>query len=175
VRGLRAYVGYRQVGVPYDRPERLFGRSSNNLLANLGWARRAIVSFSYLPLDLIGWLALATTVASLLAAIVEIALKIVDPGAAPQGFATLIVVILFAGGVQLTCLSVIGSYLAHMYEEVKARPSYIVDWVLNPPRPRAPRAHGEPVPACHDARLVAERSGDAGVPSRARPGGEPGS
>jgi glycosyltransferase involved in cell wall biosynthesis len=138
VRGLRAFVGYRQIGVPYERPERLFGRSSNNLLANLGWARRAIISFSYVPLDLIGWLALLTTAASLVAAIVEIVLKIVDPGAAPKGYATLIVVVLFVGGVQMICFSVIGSYLAHMYEEVKARPPYILDRVLNPPRPRDP-------------------------------------
>jgi dolichol-phosphate mannosyltransferase len=136
VRGLRAFVGYRQIGVPYERPERLFGRSSNNMLANFGWARRAIISFSYVPLDLIGWLALITTAAALLAAIVEIVLKIVDPGAAPKGYATLIVVVLFVGGVQMICFSVIGSYLAHMYEEVKARPPYILDRVLNPPRPR---------------------------------------
>jgi glycosyltransferase involved in cell wall biosynthesis len=136
VRGLRAFVGYRQIGVPYERPERLFGRSSNNFLANMGWARRAIVSFSYAPLDLIGWLAFLTTGAALLAAIVEIVLKIVDPGAAPKGYATLIVVVLFVGGVQMVCFSVIGSYMAHMYEEIKARPSYIVDRVLNPPRTR---------------------------------------
>jgi dolichol-phosphate mannosyltransferase len=140
VRGLRAFVGYRQIGVPYDRPERLFGRSSNNFLANIGWARRAIISFSYVPLDLIGWLALITTAAALVAAIVEIALKIVDPSAAPQGYATLIVVVLFVGGVQMICFSVIGSYLAHMYEEIKARPPYILDRVLNPPRPRGSSA-----------------------------------
>ncbi|MGA2319529.1 MAG: glycosyltransferase family 2 protein [Solirubrobacteraceae bacterium] len=136
VRGLRAFVGYRQIGVPYERPERLFGRSSNNFMANVGWARRAIISFSYVPLDLIGWLALITTAASLVAAIVEIVLKIADPAAAPKGYTTLIVVILFVGGVQMICFSVIGSYLAHMYEEVKARPPYILDRVLNPPRPR---------------------------------------
>lgn len=138
VRGLRAFVGYRQIGVPYMRPERLFGRSSNNFLANVGWARRAIISFSYAPLDMIGWLAMITTAASLVAAIVEIALKVVDPRAAPSGYATLSVMVLFMGGVQLICFSVIGSYLAHMYEEIKARPSYIVDRVLNPPRLREP-------------------------------------
>jgi polyisoprenyl-phosphate glycosyltransferase len=136
VRGLRAFVGFRQIGVPYERPERLFGRSSNNFIANMGWARRAIVSFSYTPLDLIGWLAFFTTGAALLAAIIEIVLKIVDPNAAPKGYATLIVVVLFVGGIQLICFSVIGTYMAHMYEEVKARPPYIVDRVLNPPRPR---------------------------------------
>lgn len=133
VRGLRAFVGFRQIGVPYDRPERLFGRSSNNFLANMGWARRAIVSFSYAPLDLIGWLAFFTTALAVVAGIVEIVLKIAFPDAAPEGYATLLVVVLFIGGVQLICFSVIGSYLAHMYEEIKARPPYIIDQVLNPP------------------------------------------
>lgn len=165
VRGLRAFVGYRQVGVPYERPERLFGRSSNNMLANFGWARRAIISFSYVPLDLIGWLALFTTAASLIAAIIEIVLKIVDPGAAPKGFATLIVVVLFVGGVQLICFSVIGSYLAHMYEEVKARPPYIIDRVLNPPRPRGPRAAPVSELAGADVRVVAPEVEPAALPT----------
>jgi polyisoprenyl-phosphate glycosyltransferase len=164
VRGLRAFVGYRQIGVPYERPERLFGRSSNNFLANLGWARRAIISFSYVPLDLIGWLALITTAAALLAAVVEVVLKIVDPGAAPKGYATLIVVVLFVGGVQLICFSVIGSYLAHMYEEVKARPPYIVDRVLNPPLPRGSTA---PAPAeleNAEVRVVANEAPPVAAP-----------
>jgi glycosyltransferase involved in cell wall biosynthesis len=152
VRGLRAFVGYRQVGVPYNRPERLFGRSSNNFLSNLGWARRAIVSFSYVPLDLIGWLALLITAASLTVAVAEVVLAIVLPGAAPKGFATIIVSILFMGGVQLLCLSVMGSYMAHIYEEVKGRPPYIVDRVLNPP---LPRHSGPPAgPAQQPAQLV---------------------
>jgi glycosyltransferase involved in cell wall biosynthesis len=158
VRGLRAFVGYRQIGVPYDRPERLFGRSSNSFLANIGWARRAIISFSYVPLDLIGWLALITTAAALVAAVVEIVLKIVDPSAAPKGFATLIVVVLFVGGIQLICFSVIGSYLAHMYEEVKARPPYILDRVLNPPRPRGSAATGAGELEGVEARVVAEEA-----------------
>ena len=58
LRGLRAWVGFRQLGVPYVRPERMFGRTTNSLRKNLGWARRAIVSFSYAPLDLITALAL---------------------------------------------------------------------------------------------------------------------
>lgn len=159
VRGLRAFVGYRQVGVPYDRPERLFGRSSNNFLANLGWARRAIVSFSYTPLDLIGWFAFAITVASSMAMVVEIALKIIDPNAAPKGFSTLIVVILFVGGIQMVCLGVIGSYLAHMYEEIKARPPYIIDRILNPPLERGdPNRLPEHELAHHGGAIVATRA-----------------
>jgi polyisoprenyl-phosphate glycosyltransferase len=155
VRGLRAFVGFRQIGVPYDRPERLFGRSSNNFLANMGWARRAIVSFSYAPLDLIGWLAFFTTALAVLGGVAEIVLKIVNPDAAPRGYATLMVVVLFIGGVQLICFSVIGSYLAHMYEEVKARPPYLVDVVLNPPRARNPADLASPELEHAEVQVVA--------------------
>jgi len=57
----------------------------------------------------------------------------VDPSAAPKGFTTVIVVVLFIGGIQLLCLAIIGSYMAHMYEEVKGRPSFVVESVINPP------------------------------------------
>jgi dolichol-phosphate mannosyltransferase len=87
-------------------------------------------------LDLIGWMAMFTTAASLVLLVVEVVLKIVDPSSAPKGFATLIVAILFIGGIQMVCLSVIGAYMAHMYEEIKARPPYIIDRVINQPAPR---------------------------------------
>ncbi|HEY2055900.1 MAG TPA: glycosyltransferase family 2 protein [Solirubrobacterales bacterium] len=155
VRGLRAFVGFRQIGIPYDRPERLFGKSSNNFLANMGWARRAIISFSYAPLDLMVWLAAVTTTIAVIAGIVEIVLRIIDPSAAPRGYATLIVVVLFIGGVQMICFGVIGSYLAHMYEEIKRRPSYIVSQVLNPPRERV-KVDDVPEELVHaDVRVVA--------------------
>jgi dolichol-phosphate mannosyltransferase len=166
VRGLRAFVGFRQIGVPYERPERLFGRSSNNFLANLGWARRAIVSFSYAPLDLIGWLAFFTTAAAVLVGLVEVVLKIVNPDAAPQGFTTLIVIVLFIGGVQMICFSVIGSYLAHMYEEIKARPPYIVERVLNPPRIRNPSDPVLPELAHAEVRVVAPEEETTVAPDR---------
>ena len=53
LRGLRAYVGFRQTGVPYKRPERMFGRSTNSMLKNFGWAKKGILSFSRTPLDLL--------------------------------------------------------------------------------------------------------------------------
>lgn len=133
LRGLRAWVGFKQLGVPYIRPERMFGRTTNSLRKNLGWARRAIVSFSYAPLDLITALAMVVVVISSLGLIFEVVARIVDPTLAPKGFATIIVVILFIGGIQLLCLAIIASYLAHMYEEVKGRPPFIVDSILNPP------------------------------------------
>ena len=138
VRGLRAWVGFRQTGVAYTRPERPFGTTTNSLVRNLGWARKAIVSFSYAPLDLITWVALAVVGLSAVAAIVEIVLRLVNPGIAPRGITTLLVVVLFLGGIQLLCLSIIGSYLAHVYDEVKRRPAYVVESVVR---------NGQAVPA----------------------------
>ncbi len=136
LRGLRAWVGFRQTGVPYVRPERMFGRSTNSLLRNLGWARRAIISFSYAPLDFIMVLALLVVGASFVGLVAQVVARLVFPNAAPRGISTLLVVVLFIGGIQLLCLSIIGSYLAHMYEEVKARPAYVVDEILNAPTER---------------------------------------
>ena len=136
VRGLRAWVGFKQIGVPYVRPERPFGRSTNSLVRNLAWARKAILSFSYIPLDLIMWIALATVGISVLGMTAQVTLRIVAPESVPRGFTTLLVIILFVGGIQLLCLSIIGSYLAHIYDEVKRRPPYIVESVINPPGAR---------------------------------------
>jgi polyisoprenyl-phosphate glycosyltransferase len=136
LRGLRAWVGFKQIGVPYVRPERMFGRTTNSFLRNLQWARQAILSFSYLPLDLITWIGLGTVAAAIVAIAAQIVLRLVAPSSVPSGFTTLIILILFLGGVQLLCLSIIGSYLAHIYDEVKRRPPYIVDAILNKPEPR---------------------------------------
>jgi dolichol-phosphate mannosyltransferase len=130
VRGLRAWVGFRQTGVPYVRPERMFGRTTNSVLRNIGWARKAILSFSYVPLEFITWIALTTVGASALAIVYQIALRILRPDLTPSGITTLIVVILFLGGIQLLCLAIVGSYLAHIYDEVKRRPPYIVESII---------------------------------------------
>jgi len=133
LRGLRAWAGFKQVGVPYKRTQRMFGRTTNSLLKNLGWARKAIFSFSYAPLDFIIWLAFITVGFALLAIAVQIASRFLFPQLAPRGFTTMIIVILFIGGIQLLCLGIIGSYLAHIYDEVKHRPPYIVESYLNYP------------------------------------------
>jgi len=134
LRGLRAWVGYRQTGVPYVRPERMFGHTTNSLVKNLGWARMGILSFSYAPLDLIVWLALGTVALSMVAIVLQVILRLVAPELAPPGFTSLICLILFLGGIQLLCLGIIGSYLAHIYDEVKRRPAYLVESILNPPQ-----------------------------------------
>ncbi len=133
LRGLRAWVGFRQVGIPYVRPERMFGRTTNSLMRNLGWARKAIFSFSYVPLDAIMLLAFVMVVLSFIAIAIQIVVRLLRPDIVPNGFTTLIILLLFIGGIQLLCLSIIGSYLAHIYDEVKRRPPYVVDSILNAP------------------------------------------
>jgi dolichol-phosphate mannosyltransferase len=145
LRGLRAWVGFRQTGVPYVRPERMFGTTTNSLLRNLAWARKAIFSFSYAPIDLMTAVALAIVGISIVMAIVQVTLRLFVPRMVPSGFTTLIVLILFMGGIQLLCFSVIGFYLSHIYDEVKRRPTHIVDRIWNAPKP-ARDANGERKP-----------------------------
>jgi polyisoprenyl-phosphate glycosyltransferase len=133
LRGLRAWVGFRQTGVPYVRPERMFGTTTNSLFKNLGWARKAILSFSYAPLDFINWLALFVVGVSSLAILFQVGARLFFPQSTPSGLTTVIVIILFLGGVQMLCIGIIGSYLAHIYDEVKQRPPYIVEDMLNVP------------------------------------------
>lgn len=133
MRGLRAWVGFRQTGVMYTRPERMFGHTTNSLLRNIGWARKGVFSFSYAPLEVITVMAVVTIIGSVMASLVTLAIRLARPGLAPSGLTTVILIILFLGGVQLACLSIIGSYLAHIYDEVKKRPPYIVESILNPP------------------------------------------
>jgi dolichol-phosphate mannosyltransferase len=134
LRGLRSWVGFKQIGVPYHRPERMFGRSNQNALKYLGWARRAIISFSYKPIDAIAVLAFVIVGFAFLYGVFQLGLRIFRPDLVPTGFTFLILLILFLGGIQLLCLSVIGWYLAHIYEEVKHRPPFVIESILNDPR-----------------------------------------
>ena len=146
MRGLRAWVGFRSVGVPYTRPERMFGTTTNSMVKNLAWAQRGIVSFSYVPLQLILLFALASVGVAVVAGIAQLALKLADPSSAPSGFATVILLILMVGGLILLSLSVIGFYIADIYAEVKARPPFVVDEILNDPArpPDGPSGSGSP-------------------------------
>ena len=156
---MRAWVGFRQVGVDYNRPERMFGRTTNSFVRNLRWARQGILSFSYAPLELITVTALITVVGSVVAAIVTIVIRVVRPDQTPSGLTTVIVLVLFLGGIQLAALSVIGSYLAHIYDEVKRRPPFIVESVLNRPTDREPTSESATSAPDEDTVHASSRSG----------------
>jgi len=133
LRGLRAWVGFKQTGIPYIRPERLFGKTTNSLHKNFGWARKGIFSFSYVPLELITYISLAVALLSMVGIVIEIILKIFFPDT-PRGVPITLVTILFLGSMQLLFISVIGEYVGKIFEEVKNRPMYIVKDIVNKPK-----------------------------------------
>jgi dolichol-phosphate mannosyltransferase len=124
LRGLRAWVGFRQTGVDYVRPERAFGRSTHSWLKNIWWAKKAIFSFSFLPLELLGYAGAAMTVLSFLAVIYQFIDWLRRPEM-PHGIATIIVLIVFFGSLNVLAISILGEYLIKIFEEAKRRPRFI--------------------------------------------------
>src|SRR3954471_1091862 len=114
LRGLRAWVGFKQTGVDYVRPERAFGRSTHSRLKNLWWAKKAIFSFSFLPIEVLGYLAAAMTALSLAAVIYEIVDSLRHPEIS-HGFSALIVLVVFFGSLTLLAISVLGEYLIRVF------------------------------------------------------------
>jgi dolichol-phosphate mannosyltransferase len=137
LRGLRAWVGLKQIGVPYKRPERMFGVTTNNLIGNIRWAKKGIFSFSYLPLEMISYLAAGVVALAALGMVFYGVAYFVNPSA-PKGTTTIILLVLFLGAIQLLCLSVIGEYLAIIFQEVKRRPKYIIKEIVNDHRASKP-------------------------------------
>jgi dolichol-phosphate mannosyltransferase len=124
IRGLRAWVGFKQIGVDYHRPERMFGRTTNNLRKNLWWARKGIFSFSFAPLEFLTYAGWILTMTAFLALIIQVAYRLVRPNI-PHGITTIIVLVLFFGGLQLLAVSILGEYIGKILEETKQRPKFI--------------------------------------------------
>jgi len=125
LRGLRSWVGFRQVGLPVDRAERYSGDSKYSLLKLLRLASDGIFAFSTVPLraaTLLG--ALAIGVSGLYAVYSLYAKFFLSQ--TPMGFTALVYLITFLSGVLLFFLGIIGEYVGRIYEEIKARPVYIV-------------------------------------------------
>ncbi len=125
VRGLRAWIGFKQTGVPYVRPERMFGRTTNSFLKNIWWAKKAIFSFSLKPLHYIQGLGVVIFAASMALSLFYLILYLVHPPEGAKGITTIVLLVLGLGGVQLFSLSILGDYLGKVLEETKARPRYI--------------------------------------------------
>jgi dolichol-phosphate mannosyltransferase len=125
IRGLRAFVGFKQIGVAYTRPERMFGVSTNNLLKNIGWAKKGILSFSNVPLNMLSAAGVVLFVVSLLMGLIAIVLRIALPEVAPQGFTSLALTMIFFGSINILAVSIVGEYIAKIFEEVKRRPHFV--------------------------------------------------
>lgn len=125
LRGMSAWVGFRQIGVPYNRAARFAGSTKYPLKKMIKLAMNAITGFSYLPLQIANWLGFTAVGAAFLLLIAIIILRIVG-SAWLAGQAALLILGLFLGGVQLICLGILGEYIGRIYDEVKGRPLYIV-------------------------------------------------
>jgi len=134
IRGLRTWAGFKQIGVEYIREDRAAGTSSNSFLANFSWAKKAIVNFSYKPLEFISRIAIVAVFATMSSACVYLYWHF--KYGAPRGFSTLLMTMFIFNTIQLLALSVIGEYLIRIIQEVKSRPPYIVSEVLHNKQPR---------------------------------------
>jgi dolichol-phosphate mannosyltransferase len=132
VRGLRSWIGYRQIGIPYERHMRLAGEVKYTFQKLLRLAFDGIINFSYRPLQISGTFGLLVCFLSFIGIIFVVVHRILGFkifGYSPQdvpGFTSLVLAVLFIGGVQLLTMGLFGEYLGRIFDEVKQRPLYIV-------------------------------------------------
>lgn len=125
LRGMSAWVGYRQVGVSYKRAARFAGETKYPFRKMLRLALNAITSFSHFPLQIatyLGFICAGLSAASILAVVI---LRL-SGNQAFFGQASTLIAVLFLGGIQLISLGLLGEYLGRVYDEVKGRPLYVV-------------------------------------------------
>lgn len=128
LRGMVPWVGYKQVGIYYERQARFAGQSKfKSIKQMLPFAMDAITSFSYFPLQLATYFGFVTAAISLIGILLVIGLRLFGRRPELTGQATTLVAVLFLGGVQLISLGIIGEYLGRIYDEVKGRPLYLVE------------------------------------------------
>jgi dolichol-phosphate mannosyltransferase len=128
MRGLSAWVGFHQEAVLYHRHERYAGTTKYPLAKMIRFSMDAITSFSHFPLQLATSLGFVLAVISLLGIVIATVLRLFT--GAIVGQASTLIIVLFMGGIQLIFLGIIGEYLGRIYDEVRARPLYIVHHVL---------------------------------------------
>jgi len=140
LRGMVPWLGYRQIGVKYERQARFAGQAKfTSVRKMLPFAMDAITSFSHFPLQLATYLGFLIALVSGLAIAAVVYVRVFVPASQLTGQATTLVVVLFLGGVQLISLGIIGEYLGRIHDEVKGRPLYVVDkyWNGEPAEPAA--------------------------------------
>ena len=124
VRGIRSWVGFKQIGVPYERQARHAGSPKYTFRKLLYLALDGLVSFSHMPLRIITVLGFTVSLLSFLVALFYLIKKITF-GIGVAGFTTLVVSIFFLAGIQLMTIGVIGEYIGRISDEVKHRPLYV--------------------------------------------------
>jgi polyisoprenyl-phosphate glycosyltransferase len=126
VRGMVSWLGFSQTAVPYRRAARAAGVTKFSLFKMLRFATDGIVSFSILPLRLATWVGFAASGIALMGILITVVERLMGVEGLVKGWASILVAILFIGGVQLICMGIIGEYVGRIYGESKRRPLYVV-------------------------------------------------
>ncbi|MCG9892470.1 MAG: glycosyltransferase family 2 protein [Thermosynechococcaceae cyanobacterium MS004] len=129
IRGLRAWVGFRQIAVPFDRPGRYAGSVKYTFRKSFGLALNSILGFSKVPLRLSTYLGLFSAGFAGLMMALTLYWRIFQTSTSAhrlEGFTLITIAIFFLGAVQLICMGILGEYIGRIYEEVKGRPLYTV-------------------------------------------------
>ncbi|MFA6012470.1 MAG: glycosyltransferase family 2 protein [Desulfobacteraceae bacterium] len=129
IRGLRSWIGLRQIGIEYERAERFGGTTKYSLKKLFRLAFDGIFSFSYLPLQLLSTLGFLVFSFSVLFSLAVVYIRFFTTFFVP-GFATTVILIMFTSGLNLLSLGIVGEYIGRIYDEVKQRPRYIVESVI---------------------------------------------
>lgn len=127
LRGLVAWVGFKQTAVPYDRDARMAGETKYSMKKMVNLATDALLSFSEKPLRIVTRLGLVVTTFSFSLLAFFGVTALLSPTKQVQGWLSMIFAVLILGGVQLMCLGIVGEYISRIYRETKGRPLYIVD------------------------------------------------
>jgi glycosyltransferase involved in cell wall biosynthesis len=135
MKGLFSWIGYPQKSVPYRRDPRFAGETKWNYWRLWNLALEGITSFTIAPLKLASYIGVLTSLAAFIYAL-RVIYKTLVYGDPVQGFPSLMVVVLFLGGIQLLTLGVIGEYLGRMFDETKGRPLYFTK-AYHPPKVQA--------------------------------------
>jgi dolichol-phosphate mannosyltransferase len=125
LRGLRSWVGFKQIGVEYERAARHAGAPKYTLRKLMSLALSGYIGFSAMPLRAAAWLGFLSACIGFALALWTLITKLMQIPS-PRGWASTLAVILFVGGVQLLMLGIIGEYLSRVYDEVRGRPLYVV-------------------------------------------------
>lgn len=133
IRGLRTWVGFRQTGVEYEREKRYAGTPKYTWPKLVRLAVNGLLSFSALPLRMATAVGFMISFCSLLGIIVALYLKLFTDQAIP-GWTATVIPMLVLGGIQLLSIGILGEYIAQIFDEVKRRPLYLVDGVLDSER-----------------------------------------
>lgn len=125
LRGLRAYAGFKQTGVDYVRPERMFGVTTNSFFKNIDWAKKGILSYTRTPLNILSLLGIGLLALTAVLMLFQILMRVLAPHLVPEGLTTVLLATLFFGSLNLFAVSLIGEYIAKIFDEVKQRPLFI--------------------------------------------------